>query len=166
MWFLSRREVASSICFFMQECSGWNPFLQYEQLNFSFPWCPFPLFFLEPEDSSCCWFSNLGLGASNLVFGFFCCFPLPFISLGPETWRAWSREDMMIPIWTSLSCSLVRDLLQLQCFTKFLKILDPPFWFCLVGLLISFDLWEVGWLVDYFFVVSEVRRTNITVAQP
>ena len=28
MWFLSRREVASSSFFFMQACSGWNPFPQ------------------------------------------------------------------------------------------------------------------------------------------
>ena len=84
MWFFSRREVASSSLFFMQVCSGWNHFPQYEHLTFSFPWFPFLLFFFEPEGSSCCCFSTLGLGVSNLVFGFFCCFPLPFIYLGHE----------------------------------------------------------------------------------
>ena len=88
MLFLSRREVASSRFFFMQACSRWKPFPQYEHLNFSFPWWPLFFFFFEPEGSSCCWFWTLGLGASNLVLGFLCFFPFPFESLGPEAKRA------------------------------------------------------------------------------
>ena len=84
MWFFSRREVASSSFFFMQACSGWKPFPQYEHLTFSFPWCPLFLFFFDPKGSSCCWFSTLGLGYLNLVFGFLCYFHLPFRYFGPE----------------------------------------------------------------------------------
>ena len=107
--FLLRREVISSRFFFMQACSRWKPFLQCEHLTFSFPWWPLFLFFFEPEGSSCCWFWTFGLGDSNLVLGFFYYFPFPFKSLGLEAKRAWSWEHLMIPIWTSLSCSLVRD---------------------------------------------------------
>ena len=69
---------------FMQACSWWKPFPQYDHLNFSFVWCPFPLFFFESEDSSCCWFSTLGLGALNFVFGFFYWFLYPLDIWAPR----------------------------------------------------------------------------------